>query len=882
MIVQFPGALTAQLNKVGGKGQSLIRMTQLGLPVPPGFVLTVDFFQDWLDSIKLTEEWKSFVSADPKELKKHCDALKDRARQLSFSPAQQKDVDDAFVSFPAASLFAVRSSSPAEDLEGSSFAGGYETVLGVKRSGILDAVRTAFASSLDFRVLAYKSQHGFDIHDPRIAVVVQKQINSTASGVAFSINPLTNDYDEAVFNANFGLGESVVSGVCTPDMIVVDKAAMRVRERVLGAKEERIMLNEGGGTTTITDDAVAEEFAISDGHVLSLTRHIKTLEEVFRKPVDVEWALEGDVEYILQARPVTSYIQLPPSVMTQPGQPRKLYWDVSLSVQAFEKPMSVMATSVLRMMLTEWPKSVVGIEFANQDLNRSIVSVTDGRIYAVLSHIMGVFGKDKVLSLLNVIDPLAAKALEEVNIDDYVDNHVWLKLLPTKAAPRVLGMMPKILFARTFPEKAHKEAQLEIERFKVQVKKDAAMRGSIQQVATRVLLRGISVMRNNVMTALAASRWSLERMKKCAEGADPQFIANLELAMPHNITIEMGLALYDLALQLPPDSGSQDVQDQTLSPEFMGRWQDFLDKYGHRGPRELDISSPRNRDEASLLFEQARTLQRSSSQENNPLARYEKNKQLREEAYREICNYLQKTDEKKLKRFQFLYRCWETLGGYRELPKYCLIYAIDALRSRLIEEAERLVEKKRLENIQQVWNLTLEDFEKRVGNKKIDLVELGLQNRKHADKLSAVPSLPALIDSRGRILRPTRKPATEDGAVCGTPISSGVARGPIKTLHSADEKPLEFGDILVARATDPGWTPLFVNAAAVVLEVGGLLQHGALVAREYGLPCVGGVTNATKLWEDGTIVEVDGSKGVIRVVEEAKAVSKAGAANASR
>ena len=882
MIVPFPGALTAQLNKVGGKGQSLIRMTQLGLPVPPGFVLTVDFFQDWLDSIKLTDEWKRFISADAADLKNCCDILKQLAKQQTFSRQQQHAIDEAFASFPDDAMFAVRSSSPAEDLEGSSFAGGYETVLGVKRADMLDAVRTAYSSSMDFRVLAYKNQHGFDIHDPRIAVVIQKQIASTASGVAFSINPLTNDYDEAVFNANFGLGESVVSGVCTPDTIIVDKVNMRVRERLLGAKEERIMLNENGGTTSVSNDAVAGEFAVGDGHVLSLTRYIKTLEEVFRKPVDVEWALDGDLEYILQARPVTSYVQLPPSVVTPPGQPRKLYWDVSLSVQAFEKPMSIMGTSVIRKLLAEWPRKVIGIEFAGEDLNHSIVSVSDGRIYAVLSHLMGIVGKEKVMNVLTVMDPLAASALDEVDLSAYTDHQVWLKLAPAKAGPKILAMMPKILFARTFPEKALREARMEIERFKVQVRKDAASKGTIPQVAQRVLTRGIHVMKDFVMPGMAAGRWSLERLKKCAEGADPELIKNLELAMPNNITIEMGFALYDLAKQLPPDAGSSDIQDQTLSPEFMERWHDFIDKYGHRGPKELDIASKRNRDEATLLFDQVQTLLRSSNEENNPIARYEKNKALREEAYNKICKYLQETDDKRLHRFQFLYRCWGVFGGYREMPKYCLIYAIDALRTRLIEEGQKLVSKKRLENIDQLFDLKLEDFETKVGNKRVDLIELGEQNRRHADKLAAVSQLPTLIDSRGKILRPTKRPTSEDGVVLGTPISNGIARGPIKVLHSADEKPLEFGDILVARATDPGWTPLFVNAAAVVLEVGGLLQHGALVAREYGLPCVGGVTSATKLWEDGTIVEVDGNRGTIKVIEEAPSKQAAGASTSSK
>lgn len=883
MIVPFPGALTAQLGKVGGKGQSLIRMTQLGLPVPPGFVLTVDFFQEWLDSLKLVDEWKEFISSDIKDLKSKCDALKEKARQFDFSSGQAEAVQQALTVFETDTLFAVRSSSPAEDLEGSSFAGGYETVLGVKRTGILEAVRIAFSSSLDFRVLAYKSQHGFDIHDPRIAIVIQQQIDSTASGVAFSINPVNNDYDEAVFNANFGLGESVVSGVCTPDTIIVDKVTMRVKSHVLGAKEERIMLNKDGGTTTLQDDEAKNDFAISDGHVLSLTRHIKTLEEVFQKPVDVEWALHGDQEYILQARPVTSYVPLPPSVLTAPGERRKLYWDLTLAVQALEKPMSVMGTSVLRRLLTEWPKEMVGIEFVKGDLNHSIVCPTDGRLYAVLSHLMHIFGIETIHNLLSIMDPLSAQALDEVERDYYSDHQMWPNFVAIKAAPQVLKRMPPILYCRTFPEKAHQKAQKELAQFKEEIKKESLSKGTINQAANRLIARGIEILANHIMPGFAAARLSLERIKKTAVGVDEKYLKNLELAMPHNVTVEMGLALYELAQQLPPDTESRtnDIQDQTLSPEFMERWHVFLNEYGHRGPRELDIASPRNRDTATLLFDQVGTLKSGSNGNNNPRVRYENNKRLREEAYQEICKYLEKTDERKLSRFKFLYRCWSQFGGYRETPKYCLIFAIDALRTRILQEAETLVKQGRLERVEQVFDLSLDDFEKSVPKKKVDLVELGQNNRKNSDKLAKVQQLPPLIDSRGRIVRPTKLPPSEEGTVIGTPISSGVAKGPIKVLHAADEKPLNFGDILVARATDPGWTPLFVNASAVILEVGGLLQHGALVAREYGLPCVGGVTGATKLWEDGTIVEVDGTRGVIKVVDEKNAVTS-GASSTNR
>jgi pyruvate,water dikinase len=161
--------------------------------------------------------------------------------------------------------------------------------------------------------------------------------------------------------------------------------------------------------------------------------------------------------------------------------------------------------------------------------------------------------------------------------------------------------------------------------------------------------------------------------------------------------------------------------------------------------------------------------------------------------------------------------------------------------------------------------LEIEQIEDALKDKNLDLRKLAAENKIIINQLNAVASLPTVIDSRGKII--TLPPVeAKEGEIVGTAVSAGVAQGPIKVLHSPDEKPLERGDILVARATDPGWTPLFVNAAAVILEVGGMLQHGALVAREYGLPCVTGVTDATKLWEDGTMVEVDGTSGTIRLI----------------
>jgi phosphohistidine swiveling domain-containing protein len=192
---------------------------------------------------------------------------------------------------------------------------------------------------------------------------------------------------------------------------------------------------------------------------------------------------------------------------------------------------------------------------------------------------------------------------------------------------------------------------------------------------------------------------------------------------------------------------------------------------------------------------------------------------------------------------------------------------VDLVRNRVLREAERFYEANRLDSVDQVFDLTLEQLDHGLADPSLDLKALAKHNRLSLDRLSNIPSLPTLIDSRGLILKPHAQPATE-GEIRGMPVSPGIAKGKVKILHTPSEKPFFKGEILVARATDPGWTPLFVNASAVILEVGGMLQHGALVAREYGLPCVTGVENATTLWQDGTEVEVDGSQGSIRMMAQ--------------
>ena len=218
------------------------------------------------------------------------------------------------------------------------------------------------------------------------------------------------------------------------------------------------------------------------------------------------------------------------------------------------------------------------------------------------------------------------------------------------------------------------------------------------------------------------------------------------------------------------------------------------------------------------------------------------------------------------KAFENYYNIWLTFGGYRETPKHYIITVVDLFRRSALEIANRFVTEARLDSPSQIFDMTIEDIDRAIANPAMNLRALAQErtviiNRLRKNKLAA-----RILDSRGRIFYPPRK-ADVSGELSGVPISPGIVQGRVKVLQSANEKKLLPGEILVARATDPGWTPLFINARGIILEIGGALQHGAVVAREYGIPCVSGLDDATSILKDGQLVEVDGSNGIVRILE---------------
>ena len=870
---------------VGGKGYSLIRMAQAGLPVPPGVVLTTGFFAPWVDAIQASGAWTAFRDANPDVWSELCDEMKELCSELVFTPKQRETLEALRDQFPAlknGALLAVRSSSPQEDLLSASFAGGYETRLGVRWQALEQALQHCFASLFDERVFVYKREHGFDVLAPRIAVVVQQQIASDIAGVAFSLNPLTNDYDEAVIDANWGLGESIVAGVASPDHYVVDKVSHRLVQEKLGAKQVSIWLGEDGDTLE-RGGYRSTDLTLSESRLIEIVELLCRIEKLYGHPIDIEWAYSESQLYVLQARPITTYVPLPPEMLTRPGERRRLYVDAALSKGlTINEPISPLGLSWMEDVLYSGPMSwLLGVsDFTPAG---GLVFSAGSRFYMNLSNAMRLGMSPRAMSRsAAATDALLAEIL--VNIDPKQHRAArwppWLRL-------RLLLLVPKIFWAlRGFfwnglravltPDRAWCAYQRKVDAFEEALANsldfDLPLGEFVRTYARRIWLEMFDVTMPVLVAGLVSPNWVIPKKPK-----EMRVLAEkLKRGFPNDVVVEQGIALFRLAKLLNRSDFddlrglAERIERRDMPVQFLADWDSFLGRFGCRGPLEMDVASPRYDDDPVLALRQM-SFMAVEDVRFDPEVAHQRNVEERRNAYGELLcrsSWLRRVALRRLHRLK------ELFGGTRDTPKHHAVLLTYAIRKRALIEGRRLLSEDRLDAAEHVFDLTLGDLEAANLELDLDLRRLRAERTSFAKQLATqVTEFPQVIDSRGRILRPPPRQG-KPGELVGMAASPGTVTGPVKVLRKPHDKSVEKGDVLVAYTTDPGWTPLFVNAAAVVLEIGGVLQHGAVIAREYGKPCVAGVDRVVSKLRDGQRVEVDGTAGVIRLLgEDAEEVS---------
>ena len=858
---------------VGGKAASLIRLRQAAFDVPPGVVLTTGFFAPWLAEIRASKEWQAVQgaaracgnrspSAEHRAALAHCCQ---QASTLAASfplQAEQSATLQRIVAELDAGSFAVRSSSPDEDLSAASFAGLYETVLGADAGSLEVAVRTCFRSCLDARVLLYKREMGWEDLDPSIAVIVQELVDSEVAGVAFSLNPLTNDFDEVLINASWGLGEALVTGEITPDSVVVDAVTGEVIEYRLGDKA-----GDRPGEPCLDGTQIAEISAM-----------VKRIEALYDEPVDVEWALANRRLHILQARPITAYVPLHKSLQTAPGEPRKLYLDGYLTdgitMSESTTPMADHALETMTHMMLAWMvnRPLSALDPAKWGLHNDV-----GRMYLDLSMYMHLFGKD-LAKLAEGQNQFMARLLVSPEIERYrpakPPEHVRLLRL-LGHLPRLLWNMRRaatVLFRPVFRrERFDAEYAAAIAAFETWITRPMdPSRGVTESLRDDLERTGAAILVSSYPAYLNAYIATL-RIKALADPKSPEQLAWVDAVCSgyeDDMIVQMGVAIYELAMSLPA-SEFEDIEAlqarlfaRSLPDAFLERWDAFVERYGCRGPLEMELANPKYGEAPSMALRQMANICAAGGA-FDPRDMRRRQVARREEAYEQLQETLPR---RKARRLAKDYVTSMRYAGARELFKHHIMQVNERLRALLLHRADTFVAAGRLDRREQVFELRLEDVDRAAAEPGFDVRAAVAERGAFARKLrSKVRHFPMCIDSRGRILRPA--PVYEDGAIVGSALSPGVARGPVRVLNDPFEKTVRPGDILVAVTTDPGWTPLFLNAAAIILEIGGELQHGALIAREYGKPCVTGIQDVTTRFEDDQIVEVDGDAGLVRLID---------------
>ncbi|MCM3116511.1 phosphoenolpyruvate synthase [Neobacillus sp. MER 74] len=863
LVLGFQEMEKTQLMLVGGKGLNLGELSKIqGIQVPEGFCVTTVGYQTAIednDSFQRLLDQLTMLKADNRE---PIGEISQKIRQIIMEVEIPSDVvssvADYLSRFGEGHAYAVRSSATAEDLPHASFAGQQDTYLNIiGKEAIFQHIRKCWASLFTDRAVIYRIQHGFDHRQVYLSVIVQKMVFPQASGILFTADPITGNRKLLSIDASFGLGEALVSGLVSADCYKVQDD--QITDRMIAAKKLAIYALEEGGTETVPIDADQQKTqTLTDQQILQLARIGRQIETHFGKPQDIEWCLVDDTFYIVQSRPITTLFPIP---------------------EADDQENHVYISVGHQQMMTD-PIRPLGLSFFLLTTNAPMRKA-GGRLFVdIARQLASPASRNMLLNMMGQHDPLMKDAIMNI-----IERGDFIKLLPNeKEAPRpVRGntAMPEPFENNpSIVSELIKKNQTSIEELKqnIQTKSGSDLFDFILediQELKKILFDPQSTA--TFMAAMNASTWMNEKMN---EWLDEKNVADtLSQSVPNNITSEMGLALLDVAdvirpypevinfLQNVKDDNFLNVLDQfDGGRETRDAFHAFLTKYGMRCAGEIDITRTRWSENPMILV----PLILGNIKNFEPHAgkrKFEQGLRVALEKENELLERLKQLPdgEKKANETKRMIDLIRNFIGYREYPKYGMINRYFVYKQALLKEAEQLVNAGVIHEKEDIYYLTFEEFRETVRTKKLDYQLINKQKDEY--KLYEKLTTPRVITSDGETLSGAYKrenlPAE---AIAGLPVSAGVIEGRARVLLNMEDADLEEGDILVTSFTDPSWTPLFVSIKGLVTEVGGLMTHGAVIAREYGLPAVVGVENATKLIKDGQRIRVNGTEGYIEIL----------------
>jgi pyruvate,water dikinase len=849
-----------QVVVVGGKGAYLGELSRIeGVRVPAGFCVTTDAFRRIMAGAPSIDDRLgrlSRLNPDDRESIRTLSAEIRRAIEgIPIPDDVAAAVTSAIAQLGERAAYAVRSSATAEDLPTASFAGQQDTYLNVVGPAeILQHVSRCWASLFTERAVTYRLRNGFGHRKLHMAVVVQQMVFPQAAGILFTADPVTGNRKVASMEASFGLAEGLVSGLVNADVYEVRDG--EVVAKAVAAKQLAIHASPAGGTEEQTIEPERQEQpALTDAQVVRLAQLGRRIEAHFGCPQDIEWCLVDDDFQIVQSRPITTLFPIPAA---GDGE-NHVYVSVGHG-QMMTDPMKPLGLSVWQLT-TPRPMNEAG-----------------GRLFVDVTRALGSpTSRAGLLEVMGKSDPLIRDALETI-----LDRGDFIPSLPDEGpvgapagdAPAPIETDPAIvaeLIGRT-------QASIATLKRDIRTKVGSALLDFILediQELKRILFDPQS--HQVFMSAMEAAWWLNEQLQ--AWLGEKNAADTLTQSVPHNVTSEMGLALLDVADVIRPHpevvAFLQHVEDESFLDELVklagGReardailaW---LDKYGMRCVGEIDITRPRWSERPTTLV----PVILGNIKNFEPGAGKRRFEQGRQEAWEKEQELLERlralpNGERKAEEAKRMIDRVRTFIGYREYPKYGMVSRYFVYKQALLEEAERLVQAHVLHEKEDIFYLRFEELQDVVRMNQVD--DQLIRERKEAFRSYQALTPPRVLTSDGEgIAGAYRRDDLPAGALVGLPVSAGTVEGRARVILDMAEADLEPGDILVTAYTDPSWTPLFVTIKGLVTEVGGVMTHGAVIAREYGLPAVVGVEHATRLIQDGQRIRLHGTDGYVEIL----------------
>lgn len=864
-VIGFQDIDNTQLSLVGGKGLNLGLLANVdGIQVPEGFCITTLGFQEALRQNETYHALLQQLNMLNIENRKTIGEISNAIRAIIEEAELPSEVVTAVTHYLSKigenQPYAVRSSATAEDLPHASFAGQQDSYLNIiGLDAILQHISKCWASLFTERAVIYRIQNGFDHSQIQISVIVQRMVLSEASGIMFTADPITNNRKLLSIDAGFGLGEAFVSGLVSADCYKVQDGEI-VDTRIANKKLAIYGLSEGGTEARQLNAEQENAQTLTKEQIIELERIGKRIEAYYGCPQDIEWCLVQDTFYIVQSRPITTLFPIPEAK----DQEKHVY--ISVGHQ------QMMTDAMKPLGLSLWHLTSNGPRFR-----------AGGRLFVDIAPMLRTsLGRADLLNNIGKSEPLIRDALITIIERDFIPLLPGEDNAPIPATSNTVTDMyaPIDDIDPTIVSDLINSSQASIEELRQQIQLKAGTE------LIDFILEDIQLLKKNlftpeslrvIMAAMDASAWINDHMKEWL--GEINVADKLSQSVHGNITSEMGLELLGVADIIRPYpeviTYLQQVKDDNFLEglvkleggiEARDAIQIYLNKYGMRCAGEIDITRTRFSEKPSTLI----PLILNNIKNFKPNAGIQKFEQGRLEAMnkeQEILDRLRhlQDGDLKAKETKRLIDIIRNLSGNREYPKYSIVNRYFLYKQALLKEAQQLVQAGIIAYQEDIFYLSLDELHEAIRDQKLDQQLISLRKEEHKGYEKLTP--PRMITSEGEIISGQyNRDNIPEQALVGLAVSSGVIEGRARVILTMDEADLEEGDILITSFTDPSWTPLFVSIKGLITEVGGLMTHGAVIAREYGIPTVVGVEHATKLIQDGRRIRVNGTEGYVELL----------------